>query len=232
MDLISCGLMIAIIATMVWMQWFLRGPFFRRDIGDIAVAPDGAISPVDGTIVYVRHSAEGPIYGEKLGEQHYAGEFPYPFTHVGIYMTPLDRHYIVAPTSGTVVAIEHWKAGANLPMLDMLEYVKVMFLRNFIKWFERHLFGWLTQNERVVLTVQSFSGYRYRMLLIGDKYVNKTSLFVEVGQHIRQGQKLAFISRGSQCDLVFPTSQFHEMPAIKVGVKTTVGQTILGSVGF
>ena len=213
--------------TMVLSQYWFREVFFKRPMGKVSPPPGCLGSPVDGTLVYVRRVAPGPIYGEKLGEKHFSGEIDYPAIHVGIYMSIFDRHHVMAPCSCTVVRIQKWSAGVNLPMLDLHEYVRVMFFRKFEEWFSRHLRTWISQNERVTLDLLDDRGNPFKMILIGDKYVNKIDLEVSEGTTLEAGQKIAFISRGSQTDLLFKEGVIlPENSRAKVGDRVTAGDLL------
>lgn len=219
--------MVLLTGVMVLSQYWFREIFFKRPMGKVSPPPGCVGSPVDGTLVYVRRVEPGPIYGEKLGEKHFSGEIDYPAVHVGIYMSIFDRHHVMAPCSCTVVRIQKWSAGVNLPMLDLHEYVRVMFFRNFEKWFSRHLRTWISQNERVTLDLLDARGTPFKMILIGDKYVNKIDLEVSEGENLEAGQKIAFISRGSQTDLLFKEgSILPDRPNVKIGGRVTAGEPI------
>ena len=209
-------------------QYWLREIFFKRPMGNISV-PEGCVaSPVDGSLVYIREVDSGPIYGEKLGEKHYAGEIHFSAIHVGIYMSVFDRHHVVAPCDCELKAIEKWSSGVNFPMLDLHEYIRVMFFRRFENWFSRHLSSWITQNERVTLEFRDNEGNPFKMILIGDKYVNKITLSGEVGAKFVGGQNIAFISRGSQTDILFPKNLFEKslISQALVGKRVTAGDPL------
>jgi phosphatidylserine decarboxylase len=57
---------------------------------------------------------------------------------------------------------------------------------------------------------------------IADKFVNKIDCFVKPGDVVRAGQKLSFISRGSQVDLVLPREG--------VTIEVKPGQRVIGGV--
>lgn len=113
----------------------------------------------------------------------------------------------------------------NLPMLDLHEYIRVMFFRRFEGWFSRHLEGWLTQNERVVLTMETSEGREIVVVLIGDKYVNKIDLYVEEGSEVIKGSKIAFIARGSQTDIIVPVMDGVSFCEAS-GKRVTAGQSM------
>lgn len=223
--------MISVLAVLVlgvlFSQYWFREVFFKRPMGQLSPSKNHISSPVDGTLVYSRMVPQGGIYAEKLGEKHYSGEVEYDALHVGIYMSIFDRHHVMAPCDCKLIGVTKWSAGVNLPMLDLHEYVRVMFFRRFESWFSRHLGGWLTQNERVTLSFEDSVGNPFKMILIGDKYVNKIDLEVSPGDDLTSGQKIAFISRGSQTDLVLSLNMFEGEILPVTGNRITAGSTLL-----
>jgi phosphatidylserine decarboxylase len=83
-------------------------------------------------------------------------------------------------------------------MVDLWEYVSMAWLRRAVDLLGKkyHL-----QNERQTIFIE---GERVRVALveIADKFVNKITTYVQEGQSVKPAQKLSFIERGSQVDLV------------------------------
>ena len=117
MSLIVMSLLVLLVLL---YQYWQREVFFKRDIGTVE-AKGGLSSPVDGTLVYVRHGEPGPVYSSKLEDDIYAMDMNEPFVHIGIYMSIFDRHYVCAPCDCRIESVEHWGTGLNLPMLDLIE---------------------------------------------------------------------------------------------------------------
>jgi phosphatidylserine decarboxylase len=209
---IAVVVMVVLVGIMVAQQWWLRGPYFRRRPlkGKHPRDPFMLQTPVEGTVVYMRSVAKGePLYAVKHDANYYLGHVDEDAWHLGIFMTPFDRHHVSAPCDGVVMMVERWAAGANLPMLDLLEYIRVMFFRRFDGWLERHLDGWITQNERVVIHMCDRGGRDVQLVMIGDKYVNKIETYVGPGVHVKKGDVLGFIRRGSQVDIVVPKGHWR-----------------------
>ncbi len=60
------------------------------------------------------------------------------------------------------------------------------------------------ENERQTVFLEGQLGgqpLKVAMVEIADKFVNKISTYVKVGERVRPGQKVSFIERGSQVDL-------------------------------
>lgn len=183
---------------------YLRNVWFYRHPSRIPSEREGAIiSPADGQIVYIRQFSEGAVVSQKLEDRLpltdiVASEcLPPEGWIIGIYMSPLDVHYNYAPLGGSVRKIIHIKTGLNLPMLDMLEYIRITFLRRAIDTFSKkfHL-----HNERNIFFIEG--DLKIAVVEIADKYINKITSLVKEGAMVKPGEEIGFIGRGSQVDLV------------------------------
>jgi len=212
---------------------FLRRVWFYRD-PDRKPERDGdglILAPADGRVVYIKKVESGELYAEKLGEKialpeitgcDYDQEDGWA---IGIYMSPLDVHFNYCPLPGVVERIHRVSARVNLPMLDLWEYIRVVWLRKMVDMFARkyHL-----ENERNTIFMDC-GGIKLAIVLIADKFVAKIKCFVEPGQQLDYSQKVGFIERGSQVDLVI----FAEDVEFEVGVNQQVygGKTVIGRIG-
>jgi len=215
----------AVYAYLRWV-WFFRDP--RREAPSVQ---GGILAPVDGTVVYVRPVTGGAVWAEKLGcrvclpeiTKVPAGSDGSCLENgwiIGIYMSPLDVHYVYSPVAGRVDEVVHYQAARNLPMVDLWEYVRMAWLRRSVDLFAKrhHL-----ENERC--TVRLSAGGRSLWLVeIADRFVNKIRVFVEPGQTVAAGHKLSFICRGSQVDVIIPD------PGARIAVKP--GQRVYGSLSL
>lgn len=184
---------------------FLRKVWFYRDpVREPERDGDVIIAPASGRVVYIKRITDGAIYAEKLGEKIPLPEITGCDSNqkdgwaIGIYMSPLDVHFNYCPRPGAVERIYRKNAKLNLPMLDLWEYIKVVWLRKMVDMFARryHL-----ENERNTIFLNC-DGIKMAVVLIADKFVAKIKCFVEEGQALGYSQKLGFIERGSQVDLV------------------------------
>ncbi|MCS7272626.1 MAG: phosphatidylserine decarboxylase [Fimbriimonadales bacterium] len=188
--------------------WFLRKVWFYRD--PVRIPPEDPsliLAPCDGKVVYIRPvSADGTVFAEKLGR-------PIPITEItraewegtspegwliGIYMSPLDVHYNYAPIAGVVRKIVYTPARVNLPMVDLWEYVSMTWLRRAVDLLGKRYY---LENERQTIFLEN-ERVRVAVVEIADKFVNKITTFVREGQQVQPAQKLTFIERGSQVDLL------------------------------
>lgn len=215
--------------AIVWagVVWFLQKIWFYRDPVRITPTdPDLIVSPCDGQVVYIRRVERGTLYSEKLGEHIQVSEitkadWPGGETSehgwlVGIYMSPLDVHYNYAPITGHVTGIVHTQTSINLPMVDLWEYIQLTYLRKAVDLFAKR---YELENERQTIFIEN-DKIKLAMVEIADKFVNKISTYVEKGERARAGQKVSFIERGSQVDLLF----FEDNIDFLIGV----GQQVYG----
>ena len=205
--------------------WFYRDPVREAECSENSI-----LAPADGRVVYVKKVEGGSIYAEKLGEK-----IPLPEITgcelaeqegwaIGIYMSPLDVHFNYCPHPGKVDADRRFSAKLNWPMLDLWEYIRVVWLRKMVDMFARkyHL-----ENERNTIFLEN-GGLKMAVVLIADKFVAKIKCFVEEGQSLAYSQKLGFIERGSQVDLVIFTNDVE----FKVEVNQQVygGKTVIAEI--
>ena len=198
--------LLGIAAICLGALWFLRKVWFYRDPIRRPESSDRStiVAPADGRVVYVKQIKHGVVISEKLGQKIPLPEITGDATPeldgwaIGIYMSPLDVHFNYCPFPGTVERIHRTSAKLNLPMLDLWEYLQVVWLRRMVDMFARryHL-----ENERNTIFLDS-SGLKMAVVLIADKFVSKIKCFVEEGQKLGYSDKLGFIERGSQVDLV------------------------------
>lgn len=203
---------------------YLRYVWFFRDPVRIPPADEDLIvAPADGQVLYVRRFENGQVHSEKLGR-------PIPLTEItkddqlgslsgwliGIYMSPLDVHYNYAPDGGRVERIVYTPARVNWPMVDLWEYIRLTYLRRLVDLFGKRYY---LENERNTIVLRTPRAL-LAVVEIADKFVNKISCFVREGQDLRRGEKLSFIARGSQTDLLI----FRD----DVEILVRVGQQVYG----
>lgn len=212
--------------------WFLRKVWFYRD--PLRVPParsDAILAPADGIVVYTKEFHEGHVESSKNGQRIPLPEITKSSWSygsegwlIGIYMSPLDVHFNYAPIAGRVERIVHFPAKVNLPMVDLWEYVKLTYLRKAVDLFSHR---YRLQNERNTLFLSN-DLISVAVVEIADKFVNKIRCFVREGDVLRAGQKISFIERGSQVDLVIPTTRVQIM--VKPGDRVVGGETVVAVV--
>jgi len=221
-------LIILIVLCVAYVQYTRKVWFYRDPDHGLVDQNDGLIrSPVYGIVVYIKPVTEGKVTSEKLGESISVCEITkeeWPSDQpsgngwlIGIAMTALDVHYQYAPLPGVVGSIEHFQTGFNLPMFDLWEYVRITWLRQFVQlWGKRYL----VENERQTLWIQNTSA-KVALILIADKFVDKITTYIKTGEVTSAGQKLSFIARGSQVDVLI-----CGQPELEILVKP--GDRVLG----
>jgi len=210
--------------------YYLRHVYFFRDPQRISPADRNYLySPCDGLVVYVKKVDSGEVYSEKLGRKIHISEIVklksdgiLKFDEgwlIGIYMSPLDVHFNYAPQSGRVKAVVYTPAKINYPMVDIWEYIKMTYFRKAVDNFasKYHL-----ENERNTVVID-VGGNEVVLVEIADKFVNKIDCFVKEGDELKAGEKISFIRRGSQVDVLVPASCFE--PLVKKGDRVTGAMT-------
>lgn len=219
----------AVVLAWAGLMLFLRKVWFYRDPSRSAPTSEGSIvAPADGRVVYIKRVEASSIYAEKLGEK-----IPLPEIMgcecgaaegwaIGIYMSPLDVHFNYCPHPGVVESIYRKRAAVNFPMLDLWEYVRVVWLRKMVDMFARkyHL-----ENERNTIFLDCGS-VKMAVVLIADKFVAKIRCFVEENQHLGYSEKLGFIERGSQVDLIVFSNNVEF--DVEINQQVYGGQTVIG----
>lgn len=217
--------LLVVILVVFGARTYINKVYFYRDPVRTAKDSTAITSPADGKVVYIKKIAEGKVVSEKLGEQIHIKEITKADFGdldgwlIGIYMTPLDVHFNYAPIEGTVKKMVKTQAKVNLPMVDIWEYIKVTYLRKAIDVFSAK---YRLVNERLTVFIEG-KDVSVAMVEIADKFVNKITTFVEDGQPLELGQKISFIERGSQVDLIIfsPETDF----LVKVGDQVYGGET-------
>jgi len=204
--------------------WFYRDPDRRPEENSAS----SIISPADGQVLYIKHVSSGNVVSEKLGGKIPISELakveglPKEGLLIGIYMSPFDVHFNYSPVSARLGRMFHTQAKVNLPMVDFWEYLRLAVLRRAVDLFGKryHL-----ENERMTLILENGDGPKLAMVQIADKFVNKIRPFVAEGDELRVGQKVGFIERGSQVDLIVFSTDV--VPAVSVGDQVYGGKTVI-----
>jgi phosphatidylserine decarboxylase len=221
-----------VVAGFGWLWWF-RHVYFFRDPRRVPPAGDDLIvSPADGRVMYVYEVRAGDVVSDKQGRKIRISELAKTDLGetrgwlIGIYMTPFDVHFSRTPIAGHISTLYYHRTGANLPMVDLWEYVNFTLFRRAINMFAApfHL-----ENERMTIEVCNEKIACF-IILIADKFVNKITTFFRQGQQVGAGEKICFIERGSQTDL-FITQPERVAIEVKPGDQVHAGTTIIGRIG-
>ncbi len=220
--------------VVVWLGGlaFLRKVWFYRDpIREADCSENSILAPADGRVVYIKRVEGGGICAEKLGEK-----IPLPEITgcdagqegwaIGIYMSPLDVHFNYCPfpgraSSGSCVSAPR----LNWPMLTLGDHSGCLAQEN-----GGYVRPQVSPGKRANTIFLDGGGLKLSVVLIADKFVAKIRCFVEEGQSLAYSQKLGFIERGSQVDLIV----FANNVEFKVAVNEQVygGKTIIAEMGL
>jgi phosphatidylserine decarboxylase len=217
--------------------WYYKRVWFYRNPSRIPPKQKNVIlSPADGDVVYIKKFKNNNVISEKLGEKIKISEITktdsngWPASRsvsegwiIGIYMKPTDVHFNYSPLSGSIKKIVHKDSKLNLPMVDVWEYINFVFLRRMVNlWSKKfHLI-----NERNTIFMEN-KDLKLALVEIADKFVNKIDCFVKEGDSLKVGQKVSFIKRGSQVDLILFKKNLDIK--VKVGDQVYGAETILAS---
>ncbi len=220
---------LGLIVLIMFGVYFLRSIWFFRDPKREPPRKPGVIvSPADGKVIYVKKIQNSEVVTEKLGQKIRVSEITKQDKDrgqngwlIGVYMSPLDVHYNYAPVSARVEEIVHTQAAVNLPMVDLWEYVKLVYLRRGVDLFAKR-FHFVNERNTIFLKNEHLSMV---VVEIADKFVNKIDCYVKEGDRLSIGDKISFIKRGSQADVVV----FEEDIKIRVkfGDQVYGGETVL-----
>lgn len=203
--------------------WYYKKVWFFRDPKRIPPAGKKIIlAPADGNVVYIKEFKNGRVVSKKKHEEIEISEITKVSNYgvgwlIGIYMKPTDVHFNYAPISGQVKKVIYTSAKYNLPMVDLWEYINFVFLHRVVNlWSKKfHL-----QNERNSIFLEN-KDLKIVMVEIADKFVNKIDCFIKEEEKVSAGQKISFIKRGSQVDLLIYKKNLD--------IKVKVGDQVYGS---
>ena len=197
-------IIILFITFLIVSLWYYKKVWFYRDPKRVPPTGENIIlSPADGNIVYIKEFENGRVVSKKKNEEIEISEIIKVSNDdggwiIGIYMKPTDVHFNYAPIKGEIKQIVYTGSKFNLPMVDIWEYINFVFLHRVINLWSKK-FHW--QYERNTIFLEN-KDLKIVIVEIADKFVNKIDCFVREGENLKSGQKISFIKRGSQVDLV------------------------------
>jgi phosphatidylserine decarboxylase len=211
-----------------WLWWFRNRYFFRDPLRVVSAQEHEIVSPADGRVMYVYPVQAGAVTCDKQGQRIRIDELAKTELGetlgwlIGIYMTPFDVHFNRAPIAGEIRTLRYHRTEANLPMVDLWEYVNFTLLRKAVNMFAApfHL-----ENERMTMQIRNGKTVCF-IILIADRFVNKITRFFDEAQCVAKGDKISFIQRGSQTDLFIPVE--HVTFDVKPGDQVYAGTTVIG----
>lgn len=221
--IIILGLLVILVGIYIYLRkvWFYRDPDRKPQYSGKEI-----ISPADGQVMYIEKIKDGVVRSNKKGEIIDISEISkMPLEKkdgwlIGIYMSPLDVHFNYSPMDSTVADMVYTPSKLNLPMVDLWEYIKMAYLRRAVNLISKK---YRLVNERN--TVMFNGKVQVVVVEIADKFVSKITPLVKKGENVKAGQKIGFIDRGSQVDvIIFDTSVSID---IKIGQQVYGAKTVL-----
>jgi phosphatidylserine decarboxylase len=172
--------------------------------------PDAVVSPADGVVVYVRQALDHSALAVTKGGRTYTLDdlVKVPLgtgraAVIGIALNFLDVHVARAPVAGEIVATH--RAPGRFGSLRRPEMI--------------------FENERVSVIVDR-GDLRLATVLIASRLVRRITTFVQPGEKVAVGQRIAFIRFGSQVDLVLPDVEAHDL-RVKPGDRVVAGESVV-----
>lgn len=211
-------------------------------------APSGQVivAPADGTVIYIKPVTSGTIpsvvkEGVAVPLEEHLKMKPSRLLKagylIGIYMNTYGVHINRVPNNGAVIG----QFVYNGPHMDMTEMEKTVILTQLIPGTVsiRRAMGlppfniadkadYIVKSARETLVIEEERGATIYIVRIADYYVGRILTWVEVGAHVKRGQKLGMIARGSQTDMYFETSPEMRL-SVRVGDYVYGGETVIAT---
>jgi phosphatidylserine decarboxylase len=206
------ALAIGVAAQIVVFVGLLLWRFYRDPERTCAENPRGILAPADGQIIYIKRVEDAPrSRGEKGGHEDPYDELAQVLADegaawlIGTSMSFTDVHVNRAPIEGTIKLSRH--VPGRFLSLRVPEARSV--------------------NERAS-TVISNGSLHVAVIQIASRIVRQIVCYFDVGETVKQGQRIGMIRFGSQVDLVIPIH--GEMKVlVEVGDRVIGGETVVCS---
>lgn len=164
--------------------------YFFRD-GNPVITYHHVVSPSQSTVTNIRYNID-PDDEAKLGD----------YVCIETYLSPLDKHFLVIPVSGTIIDIENNKKDRDLENVRITikdKHNDLFFFDQIVE--EIGNWGWLSAifiNKRVIIDKQIDDevekGDKYGIIRFGSKmryYLpSKYKLSIKIGDKLNQGDGL------------------------------------------
>ncbi|SEJ00784.1 phosphatidylserine decarboxylase [Deinococcus reticulitermitis] len=207
-----------LLAALAAGAWYLRGVYrFRDPVRLPPQEPGSVLSPADGLAAFVKRTQNGAVDGVAMTELLGPGEHAAGWL-LGVFVGPLDVHYIYAPLGGRVAAAARQEGGRSPVPLGAAAQL--------LAGRPVNLLGTPAAqgNERFTLTVQAEGGPSVTVALVAPGAGLNATTYLEAGQTVRQGNKAAFLAEGGLVLVALPETL---IPQVSVGERVTGAQTVL-----
>lgn len=214
-------------------MWYLRSVYRFRD--PVRVPPTGPgviLSPADGVVSFVRRIQDGKIQSDALNAALNVGDLLGSAAAaqngwlMGIFVGPLDVHYVYQPQAGQVTDVQHTGSRSDVALLGPGEALSMLAGQ------PTDLLGGrgTLENERLSFVVQG-SGMQgeagpVTVALVAPGAGLKTTSYLKEGDTASAGHKAAFLAEGG---LVLLSLGAELTPQVGVGERVSGAQTVIAT---
>ncbi|MFK7602204.1 phosphatidylserine decarboxylase [Deinococcus sp. SM5_A1] len=206
--------------------WYLRSVYRFRD--PVRVPPTGpgvVLSPADGVVSFVRRVQDGKIQSDALNAALKVGDLLGSAAAaqdgwlMGIFIGPLDVHYVYQPLAGQVTDVQHTESRSDVALLGPSEALSMLAGQ------PTDLLGGrgTLENERLSFVTQGEAGQVAVALVAPGAGLNATS-YLKGGDQASAGHKAAFLAEGGLV-LLFLGAELT--PQVSVGERVVGAQTVI-----
>ncbi len=214
-------------------MWYLRSVYRFRD--PVRVPPTGpgvVLSPADGVVSFVRRIQDGKIQSDALNAALNVGDLLGSAAAaqngwlMGIFVGPLDVHYVYQPQAGQVTDVQHTGSRSDVALLGPGEALSMLAGQ------PTDLLGGrgTLENERLSFVVQG-SGMQDEagpviVALVAPGAGLKATSYLKEGDMASAGHKAAFLAEGG---LVLLSLGAELTPQVGVGERVLGAQTVIAT---
>ncbi|GGO35281.1 phosphatidylserine decarboxylase [Deinococcus humi] len=206
--------------------WYLRSVYrFRDPVRVPPTQPGAVISPADGVVSFVRRTEGGKVQSDALNAalkvEDLLGAAVQNGWLMGIFVGPLDVHYVYQPVSGQVTDVQHIGSRSNAALLGPVEALSMLAGQPTDLLAGR---GTL-ENERLSAEIKGEVGQVAVTLVAPGAGLQATS-YLKPGDSASAGHKAAFLAEGGLVVVHVPAEL---TPQVSVGERVTGAQTVIAS---
>jgi phosphatidylserine decarboxylase len=208
--------------------WYLRSVYrFRDPVRVPSAGPGMVLSPADGVVSFVRRIEDGKVQSDALnaalnvedllGTAAIQGGWL-----MGIFVGPLDVHYVYQPLDGRVRDVQHTGSRSNVALLGPVEALLMLAGQPTDLLAGR---GTL-ENERLSAVIEGVEAGPVTVTLVAPGAGLQATAYLRAGDSASAGHKAAFLAEGGLVVVHFPAAL---TPQVSVGERVTGAQTVIAS---
>lgn len=187
--------------------------FFRNPLRHIRYDPNLIYSPCDGVILYIgEYNSEDKILEIKgrnysIQDIFMCNEIKGEFYVVGIFLTFFSVHVVRSPVTGYISNI------VDLDPIISSNLSMCLFEAGlFDNKIDKNYLDYNFYNERSIVTIKNNRlQTNFHIVMIADKDVDRILYFRREEDTIMQGDRLAWVTYGSQCDLLIEKKPWFKL---------------------